>query len=66
MEKINEKIIEFRSSVINWSQQTIKCSVEHNQIVLKSDVDQLDAQNFSLHYMLIQFIVYLSRYLLSF
>ncbi|MFP7217181.1 DUF998 domain-containing protein, partial [Lactococcus garvieae] len=49
-----KKIIEIPDEVADkFEQQNYKMSVEHNQIVLKSDVDQLDAQNFSLHYMLI-------------
>ena len=42
-----KKIIEIPDEVADkFEQQNYKMSVEHNQIVLKSDVDQLDAKNF--------------------
>ncbi|MFK4926732.1 DUF998 domain-containing protein [Lactococcus garvieae] len=62
-----KKIIEIPDEVADkFEQQNYKMSVEHNQIVLKSDVDQLDAQNFSLHYMLIPSLLSLLISLLTF
>lgn len=62
-----KKIIEIPDDVADkFEQQNYKMSVEQNQIVLKSDVDQLDAQNFSLHYMLIPSLLSLVISLLTF
>lgn len=62
-----KKIIEIPDEVADkFEQQNYKMSVEHNQIVLKSDVDHLDAQNFSLHYMLIPSLLSLLISLLTF
>ncbi|MDT2583404.1 DUF998 domain-containing protein [Lactococcus petauri] len=62
-----KKIIEIPDDVADkFEQQNYKMSVEQNQIVLKSDADQLDAQNFSLHYMLIPSLLSLVISLLTF
>lgn len=62
-----KKIIEIPDEVADkFEQQNYKMSVEQNQIVLKSDVDQIDAQNFSLHYMLIPSLLSLIISLLTF
>lgn len=62
-----KKIIEIPDDVADkFEQQNYKMSVEQNQIVLKSDVDQFDAQNFSLHYMLIPSLLSLVISLLTF
>ncbi len=62
-----KKIIEIPDEVADkFTQQKYKMSIEQNQVILKNDVDQLDAQNFSLHYMLIPSILSLVIALLTF
>ena len=62
-----KKIIEIPDEVADkFEQQNYKMSIEQNQIVLKSDAGQIDAQNFSLHYMLIPSLLSLIISLLTF
>ena len=62
-----KKIIEIPDEVADkFEQQNYKMSIEQNQIVLKSDTGQIDAQNFSLHYMLIPSLLSLVISLLTF
>ncbi|WP_213496747.1 DUF998 domain-containing protein [Lactococcus formosensis] len=62
-----KKIIEIPDEVADkFEKQNYKMSIEQNQIVLKSDAGQIDAQNFSLHYMLIPSLLSLIISLLTF